>query len=585
MSLARCVVLRTSSNGNDIVTCPGVPGAAAKELPSAPVCRTADVLSRFDALCDVIQREYVPMASFSQASESAPCVIKVACDAERGIILQCAAELEVPVSMFDVVVDCSRRTSSSFWLTESALASALADPTGQVAARLAVYVIERSVLHGKVETWDLHALANFAGDVVQSAPTDGPCVEIRASVPMANLAEAEEVVRVVNAVMSHPRVLVSAVLGVDTDLVGTLPALSSGAPIHVDAHCPASHPQYPQQRNAFISSLASGVGAAAAAAALPAHAVHEVISDATAFPAEWVVNGRFTLGAYVVWNGSVYVVTAGHKLARFASNAYVDDSSNLLVLIEAVNPPACSSTKSFFVAKSSDAVPHSSRVSASAPRHAVDVVVRAHADVSIFLLNRPASPEELGMVSVPVHSRQQMLLVTPEVTGPQHPFLGLVAYEDSAGPLWFAGCTAPGTLRRLFKVGVAKKRVALSMGPDGDAMVTWIFTDVAVHDGKAESGPRPASGDSGGPVLRTALLAATGLVAELESFMCGCAESGSGAALRSYYVLTPAPLALAQLNALPAFAAGARLEFCQPRLLVAAVLVAGSVSGSSVMGY
>jgi hypothetical protein len=651
MSLSQCVMLCASPRAGVDSVEPArethttakaglKPRAVVSDLdvaPPVPYFFVDALRRRFNVLANILLREYVPTVSIDETSESYQ--VHVACEAEKIVVLQCAAELDVPLSMFDIVVDGSTLSSALFWLNDSALATAHADSSGQIAARLALYVLERSVLNGTLELWDLRAVGKLAGGGAQrsgvSEDHSGPRLEIRASMPAAHLATAAAAVSTVNALLHHPSLLVSAVLCEEHDLVGDpLPTLLSGAKVCVDFHSPASHPEYPAVSDAFITSFgdvgasvattavvvaATGVGGdtgvvgmpgaeggqGAVAAVMSPQAAHVILTDSPAHAQEWVIDGFFTLGAYAIWKGSVYVVTAGHKLGRFATNAYLGTRHNPLVLMDAVNPPACSGAPTFFVANSSDAIPFASRVSTASPRFAVDTVVRAHADVSIFLLNRPASADELNMVPVPVHSREQWLCVTPFSSGQQFPFLGLVAFEDNEGPLWFVGCTVPNVMRRLFKVGVAKKRVVLSMpvGPVEEAVVSWLFTDIAIHDGKPESGPCPAKGDSGGSVMRAVithstaaaaaapLAASAGLVVELDSFVCGSAQSGSGAALRVYYTLTPAHLALAQLNALPAFAGGAcvdvtctgstRLEFCQPRCVVEAALAAGRSGCSS----
>jgi hypothetical protein len=200
---------------------------------------------------------------------------------------------------------------------------------------------------------------------------------------------------------------------------------------------------------------------------------------------------------------------------------------------------------------------------------AFNVLVEACADIGVWRPAREPTAEELDMVRVPVLTRSQTLLGVPASLG-THPFLGLVAFDDSKGPLLFAGCTAPGLVRRLRKVGVAKKRMPLRHGAPAQY---FVFTDIAIHNGGPDDGPAPTEGDSGGAVFRT-LDADTGLIVTLHSFICARAFSGGGGArVLHYYTLTPAALALAQLRALPAFQdpASPPLEFFQPRDVVAAV--------------
>jgi hypothetical protein len=587
MSLVHCIVLGPSPTPQK-----SVPVGRAKTSPSAilePPHATATSaeppasdLSLFFALTNVLQREFIPCVTCD--TRASPWQITVASCTERDVAVQCSAELNLPLSTFQVIVDTSQRTSLSFWLNNLAVAAAKAGPTCEATARLALYVLERSVLNGVFEMWDLCALDKVwrqrrSND---SADLRGPFMEIRVSVSEVNLAAAEAVVLAVNDVLHHAHLIISAVLGEERDLIGPFPSLSRGSALHVDAIWPASHPQYPTQSDAYLTELPTGVYAGqrsgvAAGTVPPQHlAVQVKLTDALAVEEETVCGGVFTLGAYVKFNSSVYTITAGHKLGSFVTNSYLDVPENKLVFMGAVNPPACSQTPTFFLADSADAIPYVARIVSATPAFAVDAVVRAHADVGVFLLDRPMSEEELNMVPVPVHTRHESLLITPDTFGPQFPYLGLVAYEDGAGPLLFAGCTHPGLLRTLHKVGVAKKRVELTRGSTGAAVVSWIFTDIAVHDGRPESGPCPANGDSGGPVMRAAALSADGHVAELESFICGIAHSGHGATLREYFVLTPAHLALAQLSELPVFTCPRGVvrpivEFCQPRPLLSAV--------------
>ena len=546
--------------------------------------------------------DYVPAAGVHfESSKGGPSSlgIRVADVAEMNVVRQVAAELGVPSDAFHVVVDSTVRPSTSYFLTDSVVAGARADTSGELALQVALRVLRCTVLDARVELWDLNALdaLNIAGREgctgegaqtcsggAGSAPhvgkaAKGPRTEVRVSVRAEQLALADAAVRTLRAALPSDCLCISAVVGESHNLTGPLPPLTFGASVRVkDMPQPATHCGFPLVFEAFVDSTAAGPGGAASGA-LPSAAVAIIparYDKSTVHGAVASAKGRMTASAYLRVNGRLGVASAGLELG-LDPVACLMTMDTPLTLKLFVNPPACLSAPYFTIANSSDAYPNARRIEdGDPPATAVSVLVAAHADVSLFMINRETTIEEEDLVPVAVSSRTQAV----EGLESSKPLcvLGLVPYEVARGPLLFAGCTVPGQLRTLHNVGLCVKRLPVAMS--GGAAPTSMFTHICVHDGAPSSGPPPAHGDSGGPAFRPSSISAGGACLEgtgLEGFVCGeCVSGGTrGSPLRRFYEFTPAAQALAQLRvALAATgdtAAAAALEFLQPRELVAAV--------------
>lgn len=396
---------------------------------------------------------YLPNSSITtltHATEPWESKIRIFCEAEKANVLQCAAELGVSQASFSVVIDPSIPSMMAFFLAApGTIEVALREPTGRIAAGLAASFVIRGVLDATIEFWDSIALAGVAGASGSGTSTPCHCFEIRVRVPKDRLAAAAAFVREVNDALPHPRLHLSAVIGAEEDLAGGFPALSSGPTLHaLDVPCPASHPEFPLTTDAIISTVdLSAVAVAADVAAADTEAVR--LTDDVSHGFKLASRGFLTPGAYVVNAGVVYVVSAGHTLppgdlalgeaplGRF----FLEVPGNPLVLVRAVNPPVCSDATTFEVAESSDFIPGAVRIGAADAPLKVRAVMRdAHADVSIFRLDRAATTDELDMVPLPVHARFQPLLVKPLCT---ESFLGLPAYDDSSGSLFFCRLNSP----------------------------------------------------------------------------------------------------------------------------------------------
>lgn len=583
--------------------------AAIHRSPPVPQ-QSAAVSDLGDRLRTLAKRtgDYVPAAGVHfESSRHGPSSlsIRVADVSEMNVLRQVAAELGVtPSDAFDVVVDDSVRPSTSYFLTDSVIAGARADVSGELAVKVALRVLGCTVLDARVELWDLNALdalvaagregctgegtqadsgAGRSLDVARAAK--GPRTEVRVCVRAEQFAVADAAVRTLRAALPSDCLCISAVVGESHNLTGPLPPLSFGAPVRVkDMPQPPTHRDFPCVFEAFVDPTAAepvdptaaGPGDAAsrtppstAVASIPAR-----YDKSTAHGAVASAKGRMTVSAYLRVNGRLGVASAGHELGPDPVACLMSPDTPLTLRLF-VNPPACLPAPFFTVANSSDAYPNAHRIEdGDPPATAVSVLVAAHADVSLFMFDRETTSEEEDLVPVPVRSRSQAVL---ESTGP-HPVLGLVPYEVVHGPLLFAGCTAPGQLRILHNVGLCVKRLPVAMS--GGATPTSMFTYICVHDGAASSGPPPAHGDSGGPAFQPSSIPEGGGcigAPGLEGFVCGeCVSGGTlGSPLRRFYEFTPASQALAQLReALAASgdaAAAAALEFLQPRGLVAAV--------------
>jgi hypothetical protein len=542
--------------------------------------------------------DYVPAAGVHfESSKGGPSSlgIRVADVAEMNVVRQVAAELCVPIDAFDVVVDSRVRPSTSYFLTESVIAEARADASGELAIKVALKVLRCTVLDARVELWDLDALdALFSAGAVEGTRTDsdgagsgpyvskaakGPRTEVRVSVRAEQLAVADASVRTLSAALPSNCLCISAVVGESHNLTGPLPSLTYGASVRVkDMPQPATHSKFPRLFDAFVDPTPTGPGGAASGA-LPSAAVASIparYDKSTVHGAVASAKGRMTASAYLRVNGRLGVASAGHELGP-APVACLMTMDTPLTLKLFVNPPASLCAPYFTIANSSDAYPNARRIEdGDPPATAVSVLVAAHADVSLFMIDRETTTEEEDLVPVAVSSRMQAV----EGLESSKPLsvLGLVPYEVARGPLLFAGCTEPGRLRTIYNVGLCVKRLPLEMS--GGAAPTSMFTYICVHDGDPLSGPPPAHGDSGGPAFKPSSISAGGTCqgdTGLEGFVCGeCVSGGTrGSPLRHFYEFTPAAQALAQLRvALAATgdtAAAAALEFLQPRELVAAV--------------
>ena len=141
---------------------PAAPSNSKKPVPAASVSlhpapavhlhddaiRMAGLDERLRALAKV-SGDYVPAASTCfQASSSGPStlIIRVADVAESNVVRQIAAELGVPSDAFDVDVDSRIRPSTSYILTACNIADARADASGELAVKIALYVLQRTVL-------------------------------------------------------------------------------------------------------------------------------------------------------------------------------------------------------------------------------------------------------------------------------------------------------------------------------------------------------------------------------------------------------------------------------------------------------
>ena len=278
---------------------PAAPSNSKKPVPAASVSlhpapavhlhddaiRMAGLDERLRALAKV-SGDYVPAASTCfQASSSGPStlIIRVADVAESNVVRQIAAELGVPSDAFDVDVDSRIRPSTSYILTACNIADARADASGELAVKIALYVLQRTVLDASVELWDLNATdtlpatwlrvggradsgvdteSGSAGgaSVTGMRPTGGhdksslgPRTEVRVCVRAEHIAVADAAVETLRAALPSDCLCISAVIGESHYLTGPWPPLSHGASIRVkEMSQPATHPEFQRSFEAFV---------------------------------------------------------------------------------------------------------------------------------------------------------------------------------------------------------------------------------------------------------------------------------------------------------------------------------------------